>query len=740
MYAKVIVDVTSRQVDRLFTYALDDNSPLTPGSRVYVPFGSRRLAGLVVSIGDTAEGVEPDKIRRIIGPMDEYPLLTPEMIELAAWMQKNCGCTLAHAIRAMLPAQLRAGNAQPLTRLAVQLLLPPDQAEALCARAPKQKELLSLLKDQKPHRLDELSRTLSGAPALSRALEKKGACRVFPLEVRRAPYVDKEPGDGSPIPSGEQARAIASIVAGMDRGKGVFLLHGVTGSGKTEVYMHAIRACLNRGKGAILLVPEIALTPQMTAWFRARFGDEAAILHSGLSKGEQFDEWRRIRLGEARVVVGARSAVFAPVESLGLIVIDEEHEQSYLNEGALQYDTRSVAAARMALCGGVVVLGSATPQIQSYELAMKGEYTLLELPTRVAGRPLPQVSIVDMRRELVSGNASIFSRLLQEELSQTLSRGEQAVLFLNRRGYAGFVKCRACGYTPKCPHCDVTLTYHLSSHALICHYCGYRQDELSTCPMCGSRYIKPMGIGTQKVEQLFRQAFPDVPCVRLDADTTARKDELAKLLTSFRRGESRVMIGTQMVAKGHDFPNVTLVGVMLADFSLNLPDYRSEERTFQLLTQVEGRAGRGEKPGRVVVQTYEPEHYAVEMAARQDYRAFFEQERERRRRTLYPPFTLPLRVLVTSAEETEARAAAEGLEQQLKDWFREKRDRRRQMVQVRVMEAPLSRIRDVYRYQVYVKLYAGDHADVFGELNALCTEYETRKVSLRLEIDPPSFL
>ncbi len=739
MYAQVVVDVLSRQVDRLFTYQVPQGLSVRPGERVYVPFGKRELPGLVVHLSEDAGGVDAEKLRPLLGPMDEYPLLTDDLLELAGWMRAHCGCTLAQAVRAMLPAQLRSGSARPLSRLAVERIVPMEQALDACKRAARQRALLEALGDEGPKRLDALEEQVHGAAALARALEKKGICKVFPMQVRRVPFSDKVV-DESHLPTADQAQAIVRLNEALDNKGGSFLLCGVTGSGKTEVYMHAIRRCLNQGRGAIVLVPEIALTPQMAAWFRARFGDTAAILHSALSKGEQFDEWRRIRLGEARVVVGARSAVFAPVESLGLIVVDEEHEQSYRSENAPQYDAREAAVERARLVGGVAVLGSATPMMPSYEKALRGEYTLLEMPHRVQGRPMAEVEIVDMRRELLDGNPSIFSRRLRQALKETLDRGEQAVLFINRRGYAGFIKCRSCGCTPKCPHCDVSLTYHLTDRSLRCHYCGHTEPAPQVCPECGSRFIKPMGIGTQKVEQVFSQEFPGVPCVRLDADTTARKDELVRLLSDFRRKKARVMIGTQMVAKGHDFPGVTLVGVLMADLSLNIPDYRSEERTFQLLTQVEGRAGRGENPGRVVVQSYEPDHYAIRLAANQDYRAFFENELKRRRRTLYPPFTLPMRVLATSADEAEARAAAEGLAEAVKDWFGETKERRRQLVQVRAMEAPLSRIKDVYRHQVYIKLYTSAGAEALEQIQALCREYETPKAPLRLEIDPPSFL
>ncbi len=497
---------------------------------------------------------------------------------------------------------------------------------------------------------------------------------------------------------------------------------------------------LLRGKGAILLVPEIALTPQMVSWFRARFGDVAAVLHSALSQGEKYDEWRRIRQGEARVVIGARSAVFAPVESLGLLIVDEEHEGTYRSGTHPCYDAREVARVRCRLQGATLVLGSATPSVETYARTLRGHNVLLEMRERVAGRPLPAVEIVDMRKELIAGNRSMFSRALRDAIEETLLAGQQVVLFHNRRGHSSFVKCRACGYTVHCPHCDVTMTYHSSDETLKCHYCGAVLPPPKTCPACGSPFIRRFGVGTQQVEEKFREEFPAARVLRMDNDTTRGKDDLVRMLTTFRRGEAQVLIGTQMVAKGHDFPGVTLVGVIMADMSLNLPDYRSEEKTFQLLTQVEGRAGRGEKPGRVVVQSYEPEHYAISMAATQDYRAFYEAEITRRRRRLYPPYAVLSRLLVTGRQESDVRAEAELLEMEIDAWFRKDAARRRQMIQVRAMEAPLSRIRDEYRHQVFVKLYAAGSAGALEYLADLARARKTPGLRVELEIDPPSFL
>ncbi len=428
------------------------------------------------------------------------------------------------------------------------------------------------------------------------------------------------------------------------------------------------------------------------------------------------------------------------MESLGLLIVDEEHEGTYRSGTHPCYDAREVARVRCRLQGATLVLGSATPSVETYARTLRGHNVLLEMRERVAGRPLPAVEIVDMRKELIAGNRSMFSRALRDAVEETLLAGQQVVLFHNRRGHSSFVKCRACGYTVHCPHCDVTMTYHSSDETLKCHYCGAVLPPPKTCPACGSPFIRRFGVGTQQVEEKFREEFPAARVLRMDNDTTRGKDDLVRMLTTFRRGEAQVLIGTQMVAKGHDFPGVTLVGVIMADMSLNLPDYRSEEKTFQLLTQVEGRAGRGEKPGRVVVQSYEPEHYAIAMAATQDYRAFYEAEITRRRRRLYPPYAVLSRLLVTGRQESDVRAEAELLEMEIDAWFRRDAARRRQMIQVRAMEAPLSRIRDEYRHQVFVKLYAAGSAGALEYLADLARARKTPGLRVELEIDPPSFL
>lgn len=738
MYAQIIVDVNSRDVDKLFTYAVPEEMELCAGMRVTAPFGPRTLTGMVVSVSDHTD-VAVEKIRPLLSRIDDEPVVQPEMMQLAFWMRDTYRTTMAAALRCILPAQVRSGKVRPLTRLAVRLTEEVGAACAKCKRSAKQCELIRLL-DGNPDGLLLSEIDMDGAPAVAHALEKKGLAEIFVQQVRRVPYIHLE-GDLDEFHLSEaQRHAVEAITASLDGETQSFLLHGVTGSGKTEVYLHVVRQALLRGKGAILLVPEIALTPQMVSWFRSRFGDTAAVLHSGLSQGEKYDEWRRIRRGEARVVIGARSAVFAPVSSLGLILIDEEHESTYRSDTHPCYDARQVARERCRLEHASLVLGSATPSIDTYARTLHGQNVLLEMRERVAGRPLPEVEIVDMRKELVSGNRSIFSRALHDALEETLMQGRQAVLFHNRRGYSSFVKCRACGYTVHCPHCDVTMTYHSVDDTVKCHYCGTEMTSPKVCPACGSPYIRKFGVGTQQVEEKLKQEFPYVKTVRLDNDTTRGKDDLVRLLTAFRKGEAQVLIGTQMIAKGHDFPNVTLVGVIAADMTLNLPDYRSEERTFQLLTQVEGRAGRGVFPGRVIVQSYEPDHYAVRMAATQDYRAFYDEEIRRRRRRLYPPYTLMMRILLTGAEQSDVRASAEVLEMQVSDWFAQSKIRRNQMIQVHAMEAPLGRIRDEYRYQVFIKMYAKGSDEAVDAIAQLVRESECPGVRVDMELNPASFM
>ena len=539
-----------------------------------------------------------------------------------------------------------------------------------------------------------------------------------------------------------QQEALDVILPHLERGDGRFLLHGVTGSGKTEVFIRLVRHTLRRGRSAIILVPEIALTPQMVRWFRGRFGPVAAVLHSRLSAGERFDEWRRIRRGDARVVIGARSAIFAPVEKPGLVVVDEEHEQTYLSDRHPRYDAREVAAFRCGEEGATLLLSSATPSILSFAKARRGDYTLLEMPHRVMNRPLPTVEVVDMRAELAQGNRSVFSAPLLSALRACMERGEQAMLLMNRRGYHAFVSCRACGHVMKCPNCDVAMTYHVSGGdgQLHCHYCGCQLPPPEKCPACGSAYIRYFGAGTQQVEEALHKLLPGVPVGRMDIDTTSGKDGHQRLLDDFRSGRTRILVGTQMIAKGLDFPRVTLVGVVAADMTLNLPDYRARERTFQLLTQVAGRAGRGNLPGQVFIQTYKPEDPVIQAAARQDYRSFFEEEFSRRRTGLYPPFTLLARLLVEGREDQRAQERARGLYNACRALLAQHPPWRKRTLLLRLDAAPVKFLRGKSRYQVLFKLFVHPDTDAFlGEVSRLAQE-KSEGTDTWFEVNPANMM
>ena len=717
MYCQVIVDIAHENVARPFTYRIPEGMRLAPGQRVTVPFGPRQKDGIVLRLCDATD-YDEKKIRSVSGTPEEEPAILPPLMELAEEMAGKAHCPLAETLRLMIPPEMRGTRVKIRTRRMAELAVSREAAEAALAgekRSRKRREILEMLIRESPLEAAAISEAVKDPAEALRSLEAAGLIRIREEESLRTPGA----GLGGDTPwhslSEEQEEVLEEILPALERGKGRFLLHGVTGSGKTEVFLHAVRRTLEKDKSAIILVPEIALTPQMVSWFRGRFGAVAAVLHSRLSPGERFDEWRRIRRGEARVVIGARSAVFAPAERLGLIVVDEEHESTYLSDHHPRYDAREVAESRCAREGAGLILASATPSILSFARARRGDYTLLEMPRRVKDRPLPEVTITDMRQELENGNRSVLSRDLIRALKETLERGEQAMLLINRRGYHSFVSCRKCGYVVKCPNCDVSMTIHVredggegaGENQLRCHYCGKTLPLPTRCPECGSAYIRYFGAGTQKVDAEVKRLFPGTPTARMDVDTTGGKDGHARILETFRSGRARILTGTQMIAKGLDFPQVTLVGVIAADMTLNLPDYRSRERTFQLLTQVAGRAGRGGRPGRVIIQTYKPEDPVIQLAARQDYRAFFEQEFARRRISLYPPFTALARVLVEAGEERAAEETAGRLAEAIRREL-EARPAWRKKVLMMVAEAPgIKFLRGLHRRQILFKLLTG---------------------------------
>ncbi len=748
MVAQVVVDVVHSNVAKPFSYLIPQGMEPVVGSRVHVPLGRRMVDGFVVGIVDeSCLDCPPEKLRPINKMLDDYPALLPSMLELAKEIATETHCPLSEALRLMLPAAMRTGRIKQKQETCATLICADAEAEAVkMKRAPKRAMLLRLLADGRTRSLTELSQLVKDPRESLKALEEAGLVKLSQREVFRSPYgeEDEKPSIQPPLTPG-QTEALESMLPAMERGEGAFLLHGVTGSGKTEVYLAMASRALEMGKGAIILVPEIALTPQMVRWFRSRFGPATAVLHSRLTDGQRYDEWRRIRLGDARIVVGARSAIFAPVEDLGLIVIDEEHEQTYLSDKHPRYDARRVAHSRCRREGATLVLSSATPSILSFAMARRGDYTLVEMPKRVADRPLPTVSIVDMRKELEAGNRSIFSALLIQKLHDCLDSGQQAMLFLNRRGFHTFVSCRSCGYVVKCDACDVSMTLHRDPNRpeadeLRCHMCGATRKPPDICPECGSKYIRFFGSGTQRVEEEMHKLFPGVATVRMDIDTTKGRDAHARLLDDFGTGRAKVLIGTQMIAKGLDFPNVTLVGVVAADMTLNLPDYRARERTFQLLTQVAGRAGRAQVPGQVVIQTYKPEDACIQTAAAQDYRAFFEMEFSRRRTGLYPPFTLLARLLVECANENDAQQMNERLYDTVQTYLMSHPLQKKRTLMVRADAAPVKRIRGQYRYHVLLKLF--DHPDASPLISLLSelTSLSDERCHIYCEVNPATMM
>ncbi|HEX6989463.1 MAG TPA: primosomal protein N', partial [Bacillota bacterium] len=598
------------------------------------------------------------------------PLLPPELIELSRWVAGTYACRLVQALRAALPPLVR--RAAPAARRMLAVVPAVDRAQlqraagALAAQAPRQAEALRRLLDAldragDPPWLRDLTRGTALAAQHYRALAQRGLVQVVERVHARDPYPVDAPAAGSlHPPTPDQARVLAAVgealAAGRYRG---FLLEGVTGSGKTEVYLHAVRDALARGRGAIVLVPEISLTPQVIDRFKRALGRPVAVLHSALSDGERHDEWQRIRRGDARVVVGARSAVFAPVIDLGLLILDEEHAPSYKQDETPRYHARAVAEARMRALDGVLLLGSATPSVESAYRVRTGELVHLRLGRRIGGRALPRVTVVDMREQYRRGRRGLLSPPLVDALRRTLSRGRQALLFLNRRGFSTIVLCRECGAAVKCPRCEVTLTYHRRGDRLRCHHCGYGCAPVARCPACGGASVGYFGTGTQRVELAVRELFPGVRVERMDADTVGGRGSHERIYRAFYSGQVDVLVGTQMIARGWDVPGVTLVGVVAADTSLHLPDFRSAERTFELLVQVAGRAGRGDEPGEVLVQTYNPDHYAVEAAVRFDSDAFYARELAVREALGYPPFGHLVRVVFSGAAPQAVTAAAE---------------------------------------------------------------------------------
>ncbi|MBC1600351.1 primosomal protein N' [Listeria welshimeri] len=789
--AKVIVDVPAMQVDRPFDYFIPEDLEelIRPGMRVSVPFGNRKIQGFVTSLDETEEN---PKLKGIDGVMDLAPVLNEELMELGDWLAEDTLSFRVSAYQAMLPAALRAKYEKYFLRLddeneeLEQLFEGYETLDWKVAEARgllkeigkwvregrvevvyqvknkitnKKVRVVSCLKS--PYQLTEIiedmpknakaqSRVLAffqafeGSEILVSELKKQAGTTDTTIKkladlniltiqekiISRDPYQNHQFEKSESLQLlPDQQTACWKITAATEQE--TFLIHGVTGSGKTEIYLQTIEAKLKEGKEAIVLVPEISLTPQMVERFKSRFGSEVAVLHSALSSGEKYDEWRKIERKEARVVVGARSAVFAPLENLGIIIIDEEHEASYKQEDNPRYHARDVAIWRANKYQCPVVLGSATPSLESFARAKKGVYTLIELPSRVNDRAMPEVSVVDMREELRKENRTEFSTELLEKIKDRIAKKEQTVLMLNRRGYSSFVMCRDCGYVVECPNCDISLTYHQSSNQMKCHYCGHEERVPQKCPSCEGEHIRYFGTGTQKVEESLTKLIPEARVIRMDVDTTRTKGAHEKLLKSFRNHEADILLGTQMIAKGLDFPDITLVGVLNADTMLHLPDFRASERTFQLLTQVSGRAGRHERTGEVVVQSYNPEHYSIEFAKKHDFIGFYNHEMQLRKMGSYPPFYYLTMINVSDENEMKAIRTIQEMAQFLRGKLGP------DAVVLGPVPSTITRIKNKYRYQCIIKYKI--EPDLKKELKTLITHYQKdqqKGLTITIDVQP----
>lgn len=789
--AKVIVDVPAMQVDRPFDYFIPEDLEelIRPGMRVSVPFGNRKIQGFVTELGETEEN---PKLKGIDGVMDLAPVLNEELMELGDWLAEDTLSFRVSAYQAMLPAALRAKYEKYFLRLdeenteleqlfegyetldwkvaearnllkslgkwvregsvevvyqvknkttnkkirMINCLKSPHELMELIENMPKnakaQTRVLAFFQVFEGTEISvaELKKQAETSEATIKKLAEQGIISIQEKIVSRDPYKHHhfEKSEALTLLPDQQTACEKIIEA---RKQETFLIHGVTGSGKTEIYLQTIEAKLKEGKEAIVLVPEISLTPQMVERFKSRFGSEVAVLHSALSSGEKYDEWRKIERKEARVVVGARSAVFAPFENLGIIIIDEEHEASYKQEDNPRYHARDVAIWRAMKYQCPVVLGSATPSLESFARAQKGVYTLIELPSRVNDRAMPEVNVVDMREELRKENRTEFSTELLEKIKDRIAKKEQTVLMLNRRGYSSFVMCRDCGYVVECPNCDISQTYHQASNKMKCHYCGHEEAVPKKCPSCEGEHIRYFGTGTQKVEESLTKLIPEARVIRMDVDTTRTKGAHEKLLRSFRNHEADILLGTQMIAKGLDFPDITLVGVLNADTMLHLPDFRASERTFQLLTQVSGRAGRHERTGEVVVQSYNPEHYSIEFAKKHDFIGFYHHEMQLRKMGAYPPFYYLTMINVSDENEMKAIRTI----QEMVNFLRGKLGL--EAVILGPVPSTIARIKNKYRYQCIIKYKI--EPNLKQELKTLITHYQKdqqKGLTINIDVQP----
>ncbi len=731
MIARVTLEIALRKE---FDYLIPPEmaSQIEVGTRVKVPFGPRQVMGCVTALPEDSTHTNLRPILKVIG---RQSLVTPQVLQLARWIAEYYCCPVETALKSVLPDSVRKEKEGWRERLVVRALPVPAQMPKLSKR---QEEVWKIIEEWRELPLQELLQLTDTTAETVRRLEDKGLLLISAQISERDPYGQEHILPTQPLAlNPEQLCALEKITTAMDQPKAgrtaqsvesskshrptelalgnsplrashsTFLLHGVTGSGKTEIYLQALAHGLRKGQGGIVLVPEISLTPQTVERFKARFSSGplqtlVAVLHSHLSAGERHDEWHKIRQGRARIVIGARSAIFAPVDPLGLIIVDEEHEHSYKQEEAPRYHARDVAVVRGQMEGAVVVLGSATPSMESFYNVQKGKYALLEMPSRVDDKRMPIVRVIDMRKEnRKQKGLQIFSQELKEAIARRLEKSEQVILFLNRRGYSTSLQCSRCGYVAECPNCSVSLTFHRRAEKLLCHVCGHEQPVPGVCPeaKCGNPAIRYSGLGTEKVEDTLTRLFPHARIKRMDSDALKKKDDYRRILGDFRLGKIDILVGTQMIAKGLHFPNVTLVGIIHADLSLHMPDFRAGERTFQLLTQVAGRAGRGDVEGEVIVQAFTPFHPAIQYARRHDFAGFYEQEVGFREQLKYPPISRVALLTLRGRNEEKVKFSAEHLRRELDKDFAGLKD----LIVAGPAPAPLARAESLYRYQIMLR-------------------------------------
>lgn len=790
--AEVVVDCPLKDIKKTFDYIVPSHllNYIEVGSRVIVPFGNRTLQGYVVALTNEDKGLGKYKLKEVKSVFEYPPILDKKLVELAKWMSFNYSTSLFSCIQSMLPRGIKLDltekyklksptldckfnkylskprtlqeiieelkiskdsiskflnegllvkelniktNVQEKHQHEITLNIELDEIK-VSANAIRQHELLELLSNQEWLNLSELP---SGLRSAAKVFLQKGFVKLREKKIYREPdTINIEESIPKQL-NVEQKLALENMVEGFNSNKEkVFLLKGITGSGKTEVYLQLVEHVVQNGRDAIILVPEIALTPMMVSRFKGRFREKVAVLHSGLTETQKFDQWLKIKEGKVKIVVGARSAVFAPFRNLGVIVIDEEHEGTYKQDVQPRYVTREVAKYRMKLEKAILVLGSATPSVESYFQAEKGHYSLLELKNRANQKQLPHVTVIDMKEELTQGNKSIFSRELHRSIETTLQKGEQIILFLNKRGFSATTLCRECGFTFKCPDCDVSLTSHHKGNFLICHYCNYSVNNPNCCPKCKSKYLRFNGLGTEKLKQEIEKAFPNAKVLRMDNDTMTTASSYNEVYQSFMDQKANVLIGTQMIAKGFDFPTVTLVGIILADLSLNFPDYKSAERTFQLITQVAGRAGRADLKGKVILQTYTPEHYSIVYSSAHNYERFYNEELSLRKSLNYPPFTKMAKIEVMAKQELEAKKAIEKIAGSL-----ENKVMIGSGIQILGPVIPaIPKIRKLYRFIILIKF--SEDTNLMNILNEFDFErYKNEHITnIKVDIEPGTLI